>query len=177
MTKEETMDESLRIKLHEPRIELHDAWVVAGLRRQHGRTESVFAAMEQQWRDFIQRFDDVPDRVNRKAYGVFFDMYSSAQEFTLLTGVEARNEEGEPSDFRRFAIPRLRYAMFSHSEGLERLRNTVWTVWEEWLPQSPYKSAADNVDIPEFIEVYSEDFNPETHAGTIEVWFPIRAGI
>ncbi|MGH6761955.1 MAG: GyrI-like domain-containing protein [Phyllobacterium sp.] len=171
------MDESLRIKLQEPRIEVRGEWIVAGLRQQHGRTESVFAAMEQQWNDFIRRFDDVPDLVNRKAYGVFFDMYSSAPEFTLLTGVEAREEEGKPSDFRRLAIPRLRYAMFPHSEGLEKLRNTVWTVWEEWLPQSPYKSAADNVDIPEFIEVYGEDFKPETNEGNIEVWFPIKAGI
>jgi AraC family transcriptional regulator len=49
------------------------------------------------------------------------------------------------------------------------MRNTVYTIWNKWLPSSGHEVA----DAPDF-ELYGESFNSRTGVGTVEIWLPIR---
>jgi AraC family transcriptional regulator len=44
----------------------------------------------------------------------------------------------------------------------------------EWLPTSGYE-AATSPGAPDFFERYTEEFDPRTGMGGIEVWIPIKA--
>jgi hypothetical protein len=58
----------------------------------------------------------------------------------------------------------IHYAVFSHHEHVSMLRRTHYTIWNKWLPGS----AMEIADAPSF-ERYSEQFNPMTGTGLIEV--------
>jgi AraC family transcriptional regulator len=54
------------------------------------------------------------------------------------------------------------------------MRNTVNTIWHNWLPESGHVPAGSAGDIPELIEWYGQDFDPVTGTGTMEVWVPVK---
>jgi AraC family transcriptional regulator len=59
--------------------------------------------------------------------------------------------------------------VFTHRDHVSRLRATVYTIWNKWLPSSGHEHA----DAPDF-ELYSR-FDPRTGLGMIEIWLPIKA--
>jgi AraC family transcriptional regulator len=59
--------------------------------------------------------------------------------------------------------------VFTHREHISRIRSTWHTIFNQWLPASGYSIA----DAPDF-ESYSEDFDPHTGTGVVEIWIPIK---
>jgi AraC family transcriptional regulator len=62
-----------------------------------------------------------------------------------------------PGEFSRVRIPARRYAVFPHSDHISRIRATVYTIWNKWLPASGYRHA----DAADF-ELYDDRFDPRS---------------
>jgi AraC family transcriptional regulator len=59
--------------------------------------------------------------------------------------------------------------VFSHCDHISRIRATVYTIWNKWLPTSGYRHA----DAADF-ELYDHRFDPRTGTGAVEIWLPIE---
>jgi AraC family transcriptional regulator len=44
-----------------------------------------------------------------------------------------------------------------------------------WLPESGHEIVRGTADAPNFFERYSEEFDPRTGMGGMEVWIPIKS--
>jgi AraC family transcriptional regulator len=60
--------------------------------------------------------------------------------------------------------------VFSHREHISSIRRTMNTIWNQWLPASGHVPA----DAPHF-ERYSEQFDPVTGMGGVEIWLPLKS--
>jgi AraC family transcriptional regulator len=160
------MNESLIIDLEPPRFEHGRALLIAGLGERY-RFESALG-IPQQWVRFQQYIGNIPGQVGNTAYGVCCNADGTGN-FDYIAGVEVSSFDDLPTEFARIRIPAQRYAVFSHREHISRMRATVYTIWNQWLPASGCRHA----DAPDF-ERYDERFDPRTGTGTVEVWLPIK---
>ena len=96
-------------------------------------------------------------------------MFGDADAFEYLAGVEISEKSKLPDDFTRVRLPARRYAIFRNLGNADP-RNTLMTIWHDWLPASGYELAGG----PQFLYVYGEDFDPETNAGKLEIWIPLK---
>lgn len=156
------------IQLEPPRIAPGQPLTIAGLRMRYGCGMQDLPA---QWQRFAPRIGKVPGQVGSVAYGVASNL-RSADGIDYLAGVEVSGTAGLPADFSVVQIPAQRYAVFAHREHVSRLRETMEAI-ERWLPLSGYK-APEGTPPADFFERYSEEFNPQTGMGGIEVWVPIQ---
>jgi AraC family transcriptional regulator len=86
-----------------------------------------------------------------------------------MCGVEVSEFSSVPPEFARLRIPERRYAVFFHREHISSIRNTINTIWSQWLPESGHEVA----DAPTF-ELYSEKFDGLSGLGGVELWIPIK---
>ena len=68
-----------------------------------------------------------------------------------------------------YQIPAQKYAVFSHQNHISSIRNTVYTIWNQWLPESKHHQSKT----PDF-ERYDERFDPQSGTGVVEIWAPIN---
>jgi AraC family transcriptional regulator len=160
------MDDSLLIELDPPRIETGRTLLIAGLGQRY-RFETN-QGIPQQWEKFAPHIGHVTGQVGNVAYGVCCNS-DGAGNFEYVAGVEVTSFDDVPAEFSRVRIPVQRYAVFSHRAHISRMRATVYTIWNKWLPASGYEHA----DAPDF-ERYDERFDPRTGNGVVEIWVPIR---
>jgi AraC family transcriptional regulator len=160
------MDESLIVELEPPRIETGRPLLIAGIGQRY-RFETC-QGIPQQWERFTQHIGHVPGQVGNVTYGVCCNA-DGVGNFEYISGVEVANFDDIPAEFSRIRIPTQRYTVFTHREHISRMRATVYTIWNKWLPASGYKhdDAAD-------FERYDERFDPRTGDGVVEVWVPIE---
>ncbi|PYT97708.1 MAG: hypothetical protein DMG38_18645 [Acidobacteria bacterium] len=62
---------------------------------------------------------------------------------------------------------------FPIARNVSKLHETCDAI-SKWLPDSGYQPAAADAETPAFFERYSEEFDPQTGMGGIEVWVPIK---
>ena len=67
-----------------------------------------------------------------------------------------------------------RYAVFPHRGHVLKLSETIDAVFFGWLPESGQKARGD-AETPAFLERYSEEFNPRTGMGGMEMWIPLKS--
>jgi AraC family transcriptional regulator len=149
-----------------PRFETGKAMLVAGLGDRFNHENG--AGIPGLWQRFHQYVAAFPGRIGPVAYGVCCNG-DDAGNFDYIAGVEVADFSDLPRDFSRVRIPAQRYVVFVHTDHISTIRRTVNTIWNHWLPQSPYKVA----DAPNF-ERYDEKFNPVTGDGGLEIWVPIK---
>ena len=160
------MDQAVKDKLAPPRFVDGKPLLVAGSsERYHCESSSGIPA---QWQRFNAIFGKVPGQVGKVAYGVCYNADDSGN-FDYLCGVEVADFSGLPDELSRVRIGAQRYAVFTHSEHISTIRRTWNTIWNKWLPESGHAPA----DAPNF-ERYSEQFNPVTGMGGVEIWLPLR---
>ena len=151
------MDESLIIDLEPPRFENGRMLLIAGLGERytfetnHGIPHNGSGS---------SRISATFRAGRRTAYGVCCNG-DGAGNFDYIAGVEVSNFDDMPDGFSRVRIPAQRYAVFSHRDHVSRIRATVYTIWNKWLPASGHEHA----DAPDF-ERYDERFDPRTGPGT-----------
>ena len=162
-----TMDSTVIDNLQPARFETGKPFLVAGPGERY-TWETGGAAIPGQWQRFRQKVDEIPDRIGKVAYGVCCNGDDSGN-FDYIAGAEVSDFSGLPREFSRVWIPDQRYAVFSHKDHISTIRRTVNTIWNHWLPSSGVKAA----DAPSF-ERYSENFDPLTGNGGLEIWVPIR---
>jgi AraC family transcriptional regulator len=161
------MTDSLIVELDPPRFEDGRTLLIAGLGERYSFETNQ--GIPQQWERFQPYIGNIPSQIGRTAYGVCCNGDGTGN-FEYIAGMEVASFDDLPADFSRVRIPARRYAVFTHRDHISRMRATVYTIWNRWLPNS----GCTDADAPDF-ERYDERFDPLTGTGVVEVWFPIEA--
>lgn len=154
-------------QLAAPSVENFRPLLIAGLRKHFA--VAPWKGTPELWQSFAPYFGKISGQVGRKAYGLCFLM---ANGVDYLSGVEVSGSSGLPHDFTMVSIAAQRYLVFAHDDHVSKLHITCDGI-AEWLPTSGYE-AAKTPGAPDFFERYSEEFNPSTGMGGMEVWVPIK---
>jgi AraC family transcriptional regulator len=121
-----------------------------------------------QWQRFAPHIGKVPGQVGTISYGVCWN-YRPGTGFDYLSGVEVRDSSGLPAEFAHVRLLAGQYVVFTHREHVSSIGKTIDTIWNQWVPLSGLKMA----DAPAF-ERYTENFNPQSGMGGMEIWLPIE---
>jgi AraC family transcriptional regulator len=162
------MGTSSAARLDAPRVVNSTPLLIAGLRGHFA--DAPWTGTPELWQRFAPHLGKVPGQVGRTAYGLCFLLPNGVD---YLAGVEVSAASGLPSDFATINIPAKTYLVFPHREHVSKLHVTCEKI-AEWLPRSGYE-AAKTPGVPDFFERYTEDFDPRTGMGGIEVWVPVKA--
>jgi AraC family transcriptional regulator len=169
MTNQIKIEETPALKIDPPRFEDGRPLLIAGLRGHF--TTASFADIAAQW-ERLGSYGRVPGQVGPTHYGLCF---VTSPGIDYLSGVEVSGAAGLPSEFSSVNIPAQKYAVFSHREHVSKLRDTLDTIWHNWVPGSGHEVARTAGGAPDFFERYGEKFDPRTGMGDIEVWIPIQS--
>jgi len=164
------MKKSTSLQLEAPRFENGKALVLAGLRSRY--TTETMNGIPAQWERFAPHIGKIPGQVGHAAYGACWNFAGGIE---YLTGVEVSSSSGIPGEFNVVDIPAQKYAVFPHREHVSKLHETLDAIGSIWLPESGHEVARGTADAPNFFERYSEEFDPRTGMGGIEVWIPIKS--
>jgi len=162
-----TMDQKLDTKLEPPRFENGKTLLIAGISERY--SYETCQRIPLQWQRFAPHIGHVPGQVGSTAYGVCSNM-DDAGNIEYLAGVEVSSFDGLPAELSRIRIPARRYAVFRHCGHISAIRGTFHAIWSKWLPESGHEAA----DAPDF-ERYTGAFDPDSGAGTVEIWVPLKA--
>jgi AraC family transcriptional regulator len=160
------MDQTLLTHLETPRIENGKRLLIAGLGERYSCESS--AAIPALWQRFLPQLGHIPGQVGQTAYGVCCNADDEGN-FDYICGVEVSDFGLLPGENARIRIPEHRYAVFTHRDHISTIRRTWNTIWNQSLPESPYKPA----DAPNF-ERYDASFDSHTGTGGVEIWIPIK---
>jgi AraC family transcriptional regulator len=161
------MKESPAPQLAAPRFENSKPLLIAGL-RVHYDTAPLEASAAQ-WQRLASYFGKIPGQVGRYGYGICF-LGSDGVDY--LAGVEVASASGLPTEFSSVQLPAQRYAIFRHDGHVSEIPKTCEFI-SEWLPTS--NLVAPKADgLPDFFELYTEEFDPVSGTGGMEIWLPIK---
>jgi AraC family transcriptional regulator len=166
-----TMKKLPAAQLEAPRIENGKALRIAGLGEHY--TSETMKNMPELWQHFAPHIGNIPGQVGWVAYGLCFNALSP-DRMDYMAGVEVSNSSSLPSEFSIANIPAQKYAVFSHHEHVSKMRETLDAI-DKWLPGSGLEVGSGAAEAPSFFERYSEEFNPQTGMGGMEVWVPIKS--
>jgi AraC family transcriptional regulator len=166
-----TMKKSPAMQVEVPRIEDGKALRIAGLREHY--TPETMKNIAELWQRFGPCIGQIPGQVGHVAYGLCFNALSPNGN-DYLAGVEVSGTSDLPGEFSVANIPAQKYIVFSHREHVSKLYQTLDAI-DKWLPGSGFEAASGAAEAPNFFERYSEEFDPRTGMGGIEVWIPIKA--
>lgn len=166
-----TTQESPAVQLEAPRMENGKALRIAGLREHY--TSETMMKLPELWQRLAPHIGNVPGQVGMLAYGLCFNALSP-DGMDYLTGVEVSSTLGLPGEFSVATIPAQKYAVFSHREHVSKLYETLDAI-HTWLPGSGLEVSGGSAGAPDFFERYSEEFDPRTGMGGMEVWVPIKS--
>lgn len=122
------------------------------------------------WCRFVPSIGNVPGQVGKAiTYGVSLNAQANG-EFDYMAGVELSAEAAKPPELDEIQIPARRYAVFTHAEAVTSIPATFDKIYCQWIPECGLKIAK----APCF-ERYTEDFNPQTGRGGIEIWIPLES--
>jgi AraC family transcriptional regulator len=166
LRKQEASIRAQSLGLAEPRFEQGKEMLLAGLSESY--TPESRARIPAQWERFAPSIGNVPGQVGHICYGVCSNVSGSA--FDYLSGVEVASDKQLPAGFKTVRLPARQYAVFAHDDHVSAIDRTLDKIWKEWVPQSGLKIAS----APCF-ERYTEEFNPQTGKGGMEIWIPLEA--
>jgi AraC family transcriptional regulator len=166
------MKESPTVPLEAPRFEDGKPVLIAGLSSCF--TTETMNDIPAQWQRFASYIGNIPGQVGGVAYGVCFNASKGSIGVEYLSGVEVSGASGLPGEFRVVSIPEQRYAVFAHREHVSRLRETLEAIGLKWLPEWGEPITGGGAGAPDFFERYSEEFDPRSGMGGMEVWVPVK---
>jgi AraC family transcriptional regulator len=162
------MRTSSAAQLEAPRVENSRPLLIAGLLSHFA--DEPWNGTPELWQRLAPHLGRIPGQVGRTAYGLCFLLPNGVD---YLAGVEVSGLAGLPSDFATANIPAKKYLVFPHCEHVSKLHLTC-EGFSGWLATSG-QEAAKTPGAPDFFERYTEEFDPRTGMGGIEVWIPIKA--
>jgi AraC family transcriptional regulator len=160
------MHQSQLTDLDDPHVVDGPALRIAGLSARYSLGSST--DMPGQWRKFVPHIGHIPGQVGWVTYGVLCNP-AADRTIDYICGVEVSDFAQVPADFARLEIPEHRYAVFIHRGPVSSIKQTWYAIMSHGLRDAGCTEAG----FPQF-ERYSEDFNPMTGEGTIEIWIPIQ---
>ncbi len=163
--------QSHALQLEPPRFENCGALLIAGLRSNY--TAETMNELPAQWQRFAPHIGKIVGQIGRTTYGMCWQA-SDGGGIEYLSGVEVSGFSGLPGEFTVVSIPAQRYAVFPHRGHVSQMYETCDAI-SKWLPESGHQCADGGADGPDFFERYSEEFDPRTGMGGMEVWVPIKS--
>ncbi|MEN8514285.1 AraC family transcriptional regulator [Burkholderia sp. RS02] len=148
------------------RFEAPERQLIAGMSSRY--TFETNEGIPALWQAFIPYIGNIPGQVGGVTYGVCCNPDADGS-FEYIAGVEVKSRDRLPASFRCVELEPQRYAVFEHSGHISTLHQTFYSIWNGWLPTSGFNA----VDAPEF-ERYSEDYDPVTGTGMLEIWLPVE---
>jgi AraC family transcriptional regulator len=159
------------IKLQPPRLQDRRALLMAGLQEHY--TPETMNTIPVQWKRLP--FGRIPGQLGRMTYGVVFNLDEKSGEFDYFCGVEISTISPAHAQLKTYKSPQQKYAIFCHRDNVSRLRDSIHTIFNTWLPTSGQMLANPMATSPNLVEYYGENFDPESGTGDMEVWIPIKA--
>jgi AraC family transcriptional regulator len=153
--------------LGSPRFEYAKEMVLAGLSESY--TFETRDKIPLQWERFAPNIGKVPRQIGQVCYGVCWNV-SPGRGFEYLSGVEVKDAGALPAEFATVRLPAREYAVFMHRDHVSIIGHTIDKIWNDWVPQ-----AGLNVASAPWFERYTEEFNPQTGMGGMEIWIPLEA--
>ena len=166
-----TMKKSSAAQLAAPRFENGKPLRIAGLRQHY--TPETMKNIPELWQRFAPHIGKTPGQVGHVAYGLCFNALSP-DGVDYLVGVEVSGSSVLPGEFSVAAIPAQKYAVFPHRQHVSKMYETLDAI-DKWFPGSGLEAASGPAEAPNFFERYSEEFDPRTGMGGMEVWVPIKS--
>ena len=157
---------STQTTLEPSRFENAQQLLIAGVRERFETVENIPALWQR-----VMAYH-IPNSVGKTAYGLCFNCRGGTGNSEYLAGVEVSDFSDLPSDVSHVSLPPQKYAVFSHRGHVSQLWKTCEQIGK-WLEQSGYESSHPVAGTPDFLERYSEEFNPQMGTGGIEVWVPV----
>lgn len=153
--------------LEQPRFVHGPAMTIVGLNASYDK--ETRNNIPSQWQQFAPLIGKVPGQVDgMTAYGVCWKFQDNCK-FDYLAGVEVSNPESLLDGMTTVHVPASEYAVFTYPGHVSQLPQAIDTIWSKWLPESGLKAGST----PAF-EKYSEEYNPETGTGGMEIWVPLQ---
>ena len=149
-----------------PRFEHGRDMVVAGLNQSY--TFKNRPEIPKQWEKFAPKIGKVPGQIGQVTYGVCWN--ASPDGFEYLSGVEVKDGSSLSAEFTTARLPAREYAVFTHRENVSAIGTTIDKIWNDWVPHAGLAVAK-----APWFERYTEDFNPQTGMGGMEIWIPLEA--
>ncbi len=167
------MKEAPAAQLEAPRFENGGPLLIAGILCHY--TSGNMNNIPAKWQRFSRRIGKITAQVGRVAYGLCLNPSSGTDGIDYLSGVEVSNASDLPGEFSCVNIPEQKYAIFPHRQHVSKLRETLEGIGHNWLPEYGQALAPRNAGALTFFERYSEEFDPRTGMGGMEVWIPIKS--
>jgi AraC family transcriptional regulator len=159
-----------------PHLERFGPLVLAGLCRSHrlpSDPEDLFRDISGQWRDFsVLRGALQP--VANVDFGIGLQMTDGGETLDYCCGVPVLPDAELPAGLAKVRLPAMHCAVFQHTDHVSRLRETMELIFGTMLPMAELEPADEASGVPEFIERYSKEFNPDTGLGGLEVLIPLK---
>jgi AraC family transcriptional regulator len=160
------------IKLEPPHFENGKALLIAGLRSHY--TPETMNGLPAQWQRFAPHIGRVPGQLGLATYGVSW-CPNNSPDVEYLCGVEVSNFSSLPGEFTIVSIPAQRYAVFTHRGHVSTIRETIGAIGTQWFSESGQEPVTRTGEAPDFFELYTEDFDPRTGMGGMEIWIPVKS--
>jgi AraC family transcriptional regulator len=154
--------------LEPPRLERRGPLSIAGLGERF--PSHSLAGIPALWQRFHAHLGHVPGQVGSVAYGVCMAAGGDRGSTHYLAGVEVADLSEIGETLTGLRIPGQRYAVFRHAAHITTIASTVEAIFRAWLPASGHAAAG----FPDLIERYDASFDPDTGAGGLELWLPLR---
>jgi AraC family transcriptional regulator len=145
-----------------------EAIVVAGLTERY--TPLTKVQIPVLWQRLVPWLGDIPERAGEETYGVCFS-YGADGSFDYLAGVRVSEAVSLPTELTAIELPAANYAVFAHTGQISTIGATWMAIYQQWAPTS----GCTLMGGPDF-ELYTEDFDPRTGTGLVEIWIPLKAG-
>jgi AraC family transcriptional regulator len=135
----------------------------------HRYTCETRSGIPGQWASFGPHIGKIPGQVNGMSYGVSHNGTPEGS-FDYLCAVEVSGSAAVPEGFTSLRIEPVQVAVFRHQGLVHEITATITAIFSEWIPRSGY-SMFGPINV---IEQYSEDFDPRTNAGWVDLWVPVH---
>ena len=124
------------------------------------------------WQKFAPYIGNIPHQQgNMVAYGLCVRSSESSNGFYYyMAACEVSEFADLPTDLSPLIVPAHKYAVFTHETHVSRIKETIDSVFDQWLPAS---GLTHNPQSIHFFERYGEEFCPDVGVGGTEIWLPI----
>ncbi len=152
-----------------PRLFTGEAMTLLGRRERYALADA-HGHIPVQWAWFNPRIPEISARQGFDTFGLCID--SDDRALTYFCGVRVPHGPIMPADLVAIDVPALRYAGFSHEGPIETLSGTIIAALQNWLPAAGL-SVFKGAGVPDLVEHYGPDFDPQTGAGGMDIWIPV----